>query len=304
MKEYEFKCQKCGKVWYATDKDIRDSRSLKYSVGQAKIQRFSLIHGEKYTRHSEKIAQMQMADNDPERCPNCGSRQVEQTDAEIVEDSGNTYDNSSGNRFLIGLAVLFMPYLGFFLVLLKKPFSRKANRWCMIYSAVMSCFVFAIMGSNLSKQNGGDTANAAPVESGSYTAPATSMSDIKAWYENKSDSVATQFEDYLNNETLTVSGAEYQIANTDVSEIKFMFGGNDGWYECHYATYFTCKVGDMNCSGHARGFMKYGSDTVTWWSLEIDRNDTALIDDYNDEYDTIIADYYKELERTYSVGGE
>ena len=300
MREYEFKCQKCGKVWYATDKDIRDSNKLKYSVGQAKIQRFSLIHGEKYTRNSEKIAQMQMADRDPERCPNCGSRQVERT-----EDEFNENDSSyGGNKFLIGLVAFLMPYVGFFLVLFKKPFSRKANKWWLVYCVAMSVTVFAITGSNFSKQNDADAVNANPIVTDSAAAPATNMSDIKTWYENNSDSVATKFEDYLNNETITVTDAEYKIANTDVSEIKFMFGDNDGWYECHYVTYFTCKVGDMDCSGHARGFVKYGSDAVTWWSLEIDHNNTALIDEYNDEYDTIIEDYYKELESTYAAGGK
>ncbi len=313
MREYEFRCMKCGKVWYATDKDIRDSKKLKYSVGQTKIQRASLIHGEKYTRHSEKIAQMQMADRDPERCPNCGSRQAERTVDEIIESNSN----SGGNRFLIGLVALFMPYLGFFLVLFKKPFSQKANRIWMVYCVVMTCIVFCVMSSKYTKQNDTESViqqdadiiwsspNLSNVEANENTVVLlTTMTDVQSWYDGMSGSVAIAFEEYLSNQIITVSSIEHKITNAKTSETKFMFGADDGWYDCHYVTYFTCKLGDMNCTGHARGFLEYLGDTVTWWSLEIDCNDIVLIDDYNEEYDAIIEDYYKELYNTYGIGGE
>ena len=32
MKEHEFKCKKCGNTWYATDKDIRESRKQQSNI--------------------------------------------------------------------------------------------------------------------------------------------------------------------------------------------------------------------------------------------------------------------------------
>ena len=41
MKEHEFKCKKCGSVWYATNKDIRESRKQKSNIQMAKLQNVS-----------------------------------------------------------------------------------------------------------------------------------------------------------------------------------------------------------------------------------------------------------------------
>lgn len=52
---------------------------------------------------------------------------------------------SWGKKFLITLAVIFMPYLGIFLVLIKKPFSAKTAKVCVVYCVTMCCAVTVMM---------------------------------------------------------------------------------------------------------------------------------------------------------------
>ena len=52
MKEHEFKCKKCGNTWYATDKDIRESRKQQSNIQRAKLQNASGFRGKKYTKRS------------------------------------------------------------------------------------------------------------------------------------------------------------------------------------------------------------------------------------------------------------
>lgn len=54
-------------------------------------------------------------------------------------------------------------------------------------------------------------------------------------------------------------------------------------------------------NGEARAFMKYQDDSVDWFHFEIFSNTGAqsLVDHYDDSYDQIIEDYYKELESLY-----
>ena len=64
---------------------------------------------------------------------------------------------SGGKKFLIALAVIFMPYLGIFLVLIKKPFSAKTTKICSFYCVAM-CIAVGIM---VATQFGGDRDNTA-----------------------------------------------------------------------------------------------------------------------------------------------
>lgn len=161
MKEHEFRCQKCGNVWYVTNKDIRESRKLKYNIGNAKAQNLSLYHGKKYVQRNTQIAQMQMAYRDPYQCPNCGSRSIDElvVDQNAGTPNAITYDETTwtqrkvagddvsvGMRLLIILAILFMPYLGIYIVWKKKPFSPKANRNCIIYCVFMCCAAAGMLG--------------------------------------------------------------------------------------------------------------------------------------------------------------
>ena len=65
-----------------------------------------------------------------------------------MRNSENTQATmSGGKKFLIALAVIFMPYLGIFLVLIKKPFSAKTTKICAAYCVVMCIAVAALMTS-------------------------------------------------------------------------------------------------------------------------------------------------------------
>lgn len=126
MKEHEFKCKKCGNTWYATDKDIRESRKQQSNIQRAKLQNASGFRGKKYTKRSAEIARMQetQSNQDPYRCSSCGSR-----DVEIV---GSTERNESsgvslGQKLLIALAVVFLPFIAIIFLLWKKPFSPRAK---------------------------------------------------------------------------------------------------------------------------------------------------------------------------------
>lgn len=89
----------------------------------------------------------------------------------------------------------------------------------------------------------------------------------------------------------------------NVSESKFRFGENSDWFDCHYTIYFTCKVNGENCFGEARAFLKYGENTLTWFHFEIFRraDGASIVEHYDDSYDQIIENYYKELEKQYGV---
>lgn len=110
MKEHEFKCKKCGNTWYATDKDIRESRKQQSNIQRAKLQNASGFRGKKYTKRrcrNRTNAETQ-SNQDPYRCSGCGSR-----DVEIV---GSTERNESsgvslGQKLLIALAVVFLPFI-------------------------------------------------------------------------------------------------------------------------------------------------------------------------------------------------
>lgn len=113
MKKYQFKCLKCDQLWYTTDADSKQTNL--------------------------------------ERCPHCGSRQITVAEEEYSNYSVKPFASISfGTRFLITLSIVFMPYLGFFLVWMKKPFSEKTNRGAMVYCAIISVIVFAIMAQKLS----------------------------------------------------------------------------------------------------------------------------------------------------------
>jgi hypothetical protein len=120
------------------------------------------------------------------------------------------------------------------------------------------------------------------------------MADVQTWYENQIPAVGQALSDYAQSvDGLTV---------LNVTSSKFRFGEDSGWYDCHYTFYFTCQVNGVIYDGEARAFMKYNDNTVNWFHFEIFSNDSlvSLVEHYDDSYDQIIEDYYKELESKYN----
>lgn len=122
----------------------------------------------------------------------------------------------------------------------------------------------------------------------------TTMVDVQKWYENQIPAVSQALNEYAKSvDGLTV---------LNVNSSKFRFGEDSGWYDCHYTFAFTCKVNGVSYTGEARAFMKYNENTVNWFHFEIFSNSgvTSLVEHYDDSYDKIIEDYYKELESKYN----
>lgn len=122
----------------------------------------------------------------------------------------------------------------------------------------------------------------------------TTMADVQKWYEGQIPAVAQALSDYAKSvDGLTV---------LNVNSSKFRFGEDSGWYDCHYTFTFTCKVNGVSYTGEARAFMKYNDNTVNWFHFEIFSNNsaTSLVEHYDDSYDKIIEDYYKDLESKYN----
>lgn len=90
-----------------------------------------------------------------------------------MSNSGKTQATmSGGKKFLIALAVIFMPYLGIFLVLIKKPFSAKVTKICSIYCVAM-CIAVGVM---MATQFGGNRDNT-PVNNPAGNTPVISDTD-------------------------------------------------------------------------------------------------------------------------------
>lgn len=119
------------------------------------------------------------------------------------------------------------------------------------------------------------------------------LSDVQNWYEEQIPAVSQSLMDYAKS----VDG----LTSLNVDSSKFRFGEDNGWYDCHYTFIFTCKVNGSTYNGEARAFMKYQDDTVNWFHFEIfsDTGAQSLVEHYDDSYDQIIEDYYKELESLY-----
>ncbi len=115
------------------------------------------------------------------------------------------------------------------------------------------------------------------------------LSGVEAWYQNQIPAVANSFATYGS----TFNG----VSKVKVEECKFRFGEDSGWYDCHYTVYFTCTVNGVSHRGEARGFLKYQEDTITWFHFEIfsNKGTESLVEIYDESFDKIIEDYYKEL---------
>ena len=120
-----------------------------------------------------------------------------------------------------------------------------------------------------------------------------SMADIEKWYKNEMPTVSQNLIEYANG----VKG----ISNINITESKFRFGEQDGWYECHYTYYFTCKVNGEKCMGEARAFRKYNDSNIDWFHFEIARDAdwATIVEEYDESSDATIENYYKELVSQY-----
>ena len=121
----------------------------------------------------------------------------------------------------------------------------------------------------------------------------TTIKDIEKWYNNQTSAVSQSLMEYAKS----VKG----LSNLNVDSSKFRFGEDSGWYDCHYTFNFTCKINGVKHIGEARAFVKYQDNTVNWFHFEIFSNNSyqSVVEHYDESYDKIIEDYYKELQLKY-----
>ena len=211
---------------------------------------------------------------------------------------------AAGGFFAV-LAVMFF-------VLAKSPkgnpfiFGNQTGLKKSVFVLICVLVAFVVVGVSTSTMDSGTTSQSSvdtpvkndtlldkPVEtSESASNTAVTLSDIQKWYENQMPAVGQALQEYA----LSVDG----LSNLNVNSSQFFFGGE--WFDCYYKFSFTCKVNGVNHSGEARAFLKYQEDTVQWFSFEIFGNDSlqSVVELYDDSYDQIIEDYYKELESLYN----
>ncbi len=129
------------------------------------------------------------------------------------------------------------------------------------------------------------------VETSPTTTEANSLADVQRWYEKQTAAVSQALMDYSKS----ING----LTSLNVNSSRFFFGGD--WNDCYYKFTFTCNVDGENYLGEARAFLKHQDSVVNWFSFEIFDNDgiQSLVEHYDDNYDTIIEDYYKELAAQY-----
>lgn len=220
----------------------------------------------------------------------------------------------AGIYSLIGIAETMILGFGFFFVVLgvmflllgkspkgEKYIFGKLRKGAFIALCIALAYVFVIIFmlnfaptteiSNNTEQNQTIENNDTTVQV--ETNKKVSLADIEKWYKNEMPAVSQNLIEYSNS----VKG----ISNMNVTESKFRFGENDGWYECHYTYYFTCKVNGEKCIGEARAFRKYNDSNIDWFHFEISRDSdwATIVEEYDESSDATIENYYKELVAQY-----
>ena len=220
----------------------------------------------------------------------------------------------AGIYSLIGIAETMILGFGFFFVVLgvmflllgkspkgEKYIFGKLRKGAFIALCIALAYVFVIIFmlnfapttemSNNTEQNQTIENNDTTVQS--ETNKKVSLADIEKWYKNEMPAVSQNLIEYSNS----VKG----ISNMNVNESKFRFGENDGWYDCHYTYYFTCKVNGEKCTGEARAFRKYNDSNIDWFHFEITRDSdwATIVEEYDESSDATIENYYKVLVAQY-----
>ncbi len=202
--------------------------------------------------------------------------------------------------FILGMTV-FCGVLGvMFLVLSKSPkdnvhiLGKQSGLKKSTFVIICVILAFGLFGGLMTTLEAPPAANSGVVSSDTpKQETATTLEDVEKWYEKQMPGVTQSLIEYSES----VDG----ISNVNVTESKFLFGEDSGWYDCHYTVYFTCKVNGAPCTGEARAFLKYAEDEVSWFHFEIfkDSDWSSIVEHYDDSYDQIIEDYYKELSKQF-----
>ena len=121
-----------------------------------------------------------------------------------------------------------------------------------------------------------------------------SLKDVEKWYNKQIPKITQSLNEYAKS----VDG----LSTINISNSKFIFGEDSGWFDCHYTIYFDCKVNGVLYKGEARAFLKYNDNDINWFHFEIFDNNgiNSIVEHYDEKYDKIIEDHYKELISLYN----
>lgn len=193
---------------------------------------------------------------------------------------------------------LFMGILGaMYLVLGKTPKGSKyilgKNKGLTKGAFVAICILAAFVSVGIVASNSEAPASTTTTTGQVEEHRATTLDEVEAWYLDQMPAVSQDLIEYAK----VVNG----ISNFNVTEGKFFFGEEYGWYDCNYTFYFTCKVNGEACFGEARAFRKYNEDDIHWFHFEIakDSDWSVVVEQYDDSADQMMEEHYKELKAQY-----
>lgn len=205
--------------------------------------------------------------------------------------------------FMLAMTVFFVIMGVMFKVLSKSP---KGNAYILgkpsgikksvfvLVCVVLAFVLFGVTSGSMSNPVATPDGNTGAVSSNSPDKETpTTLADVEKWYKNQLPGVSQALIEYSKS----VAG----LSNINITESKFLFGEDSGWYDCHYTIYFSCKIDGALCTGEARGFLKYTEDDVAWFHFEIfkDSDWSTIVEHYDESYEKVLEDYYKELSKQY-----
>lgn len=120
------------------------------------------------------------------------------------------------------------------------------------------------------------------------------LKDVKQWYISQISLINLGVEEAL---------IKQGCSDAKVLSNKFYFGGNDGWYDCHYTVWYRANIQGVPIEYEMRIFLKYKDnlENMKIWSIsgfEVSTG-TRIVREYDGRYEKIIEDYYKYLAKNY-----
>lgn len=121
------------------------------------------------------------------------------------------------------------------------------------------------------------------------------LKDVKQWYIRQIPRI---------NDGVITALKNNGCSDAEVLSNKFYFGGDDGWYDCHYTVWYRTIIQGVQFKYEMRIFLKYKENlkNMKIWSISGFEESTGIriAREYDERYEKIIEDYYKYLVKNYS----
>ena len=149
--------------------------------------------------------------------------------------------------------------------------------------------VFVSYSNRESKKGNNQRTYQDSTENETMSKKVSGMEKTYAWYIDNIPNINTS----LNNLLAQNGVSGYISASTQLK-----FDSDLGVY--YLVNYTGGKKNGRAVSGHARAFVKYQDSNIQWFSLEIGYDSNPfdpIVDWYKDEYDSIVENYYFDLQK-------